>query len=713
MRVVVVLLAAIGSIASIGFAQDPQPSEASDTTDVRPFWLREIRVSVTRGSRPLERTPAAISVVEGRSIQGAQPTVGIHEALASVPGLIVSNRHNFALDSRVSIRGFGARAGFGVRGVRLIVDGIPLTSPDGQATLNNLNPGTIGRMEVIRGPSSSLYGNAAGGVISMETEDAPAVPFAMEARVLFGNQGTSSAGALRKLQGKVGGRVGQVDYIASLARLDMDGFRAHSRTEHTHFNARARYALTPTSYLAVVLNAADMPVAQNPGALALEDAQSQPEMAWPQNQTLGAGKVARQVQGGVTYARAVGEDRLDVSVYGVSRDMENPLTFGRINLDRQGAGLRATYRTEGTLGGLGAFAIAGVDGELQRDERREHAIDDEGNPTTLTRNQLDRVYSVGPFVQGQVQLRPDLEATLGMRADIVRFRTTDRPQQRENPDGIDDSGDRRLSAFSYTLGLAHALRPELNLYANVGTAFESPTTTELINAPPAGDDRPPAPGFNPSVDPERALSFEIGARGLLSEWLRYDVAAYTMDVRDRLVPFQVEQAPGRDFYTNAGRSRHRGIELGLSARPLPAWTAELAYTFSRFTFVDYEIDEDDYGGNRFPGVPPHRLFGSVLYQHRSGVFAETRVELVDEFFVDDANEHSNPSYQTVDLRLGFERRFGSMELAPFIGIGNLFNERYSSSVVVNAFGGRYFEPAPGRNLYMGVTVPYGWGSRDL
>lgn len=701
---ILVGLAVEGAAQGLGGGGEPP-----DSVEAR-YRLPEIGVTVTRGLRPLERVAAAVSVVEQASIQESRPTVGLEEALVGVPGAMVSNRYNFALGSRISIRGFGARAGFGVRGIRILQDGIPLTMPDGQAQLNNLDLGSAGRIEVIRGPASSLYGNGAGGVISVETEERPGMPFWAEGRMVVGDYGTSRATNLRKVQGKVGGQHGRGAYFVSVSRLEVDGFRRYSRSEQTQFNGRVRVGLDEVSQLTLILNAADVPVAENPGSLPADSAARRPSMAWPRNVATRSGESARQVQGGLAYTRAFGDDRLDVSVYALGRELENPLPIlpvaRLIALDRVGGGVRAAYRAAGSLGGRPSFLTAGVDLEMQQDDRQEFNNVNGAPGDSVYRDQLDRVLAAGPFLQAQWVVHPQLELTFGARLDAVRFRTSDRPARvrsdgRILKDTIDDSGGRTYTALSPMAGLSYALRPGLNLYATVATSFQTPTTTELINAPPGPDGRSPG-GFNNALEPQRAISYEAGLKGRLGSRVWYEAAVYTTEVTGELVSY--EDIGGRQYFRNAGRSRHRGLELAAGVQGPAGITAQLAYTYS-----DARIRDDGLEGNRIPGISPHHLYARAGWRHRSGFHIEADVEAVGEYYADNANspEAVNPGYAVAGVRLGIDRRVGALGIMPFVGINNLFDRRYNGSVVINAAGGRYFEPAPGRSLYFGLTVPYG------
>lgn len=653
---------------------------AQDTTVIP---VRGVEVTVTRVARPLARVPAAVSVINRLDVQRGQPGIGIEESLALVPGLVVNNRYNFALGTRISIRGFGARAAFGVRGIRILADGIPLTMPDGQANLNNVDLTSTGRIEIMRGAASMLYGNAAGGVVAFESET-PVPGFGAQLRIIGGSD------ELRRANIKIGGGTERTRYLVSFARLQAEGFREHSRVEQNNLNARIRHELRDGAFVAVTVNAADAPVALNPGSLPRDSALRRPAMAWPRNAATSSGEAVRQLQVGLEHERTIGTVSARAVAYGITRSLENPLPFAFIALERRAGGLRSSVS-----GTSGAFSLAGgFDVELQHDERDEFDNVNGAPGNARSRDQTDRISNLGPFIQAALDMAR-MTATAGVRYDRTKFEIIDRFLG----DGRDDSGTRTMSALSPTVGLALRLSDAATTFASVSSAFQTPTTTELINNPG---------GTGPNqLEPQRSISYEIGMRTHTAR-LAVEVSAYHTRVRDALVPYQIAGGDGREFFRNAGRTRQQGVEAAAQMMLRRGVRAAASYSWNDFVFLDDGLAQSDFEGNQLPGVPRHRGAARLTAFSRAG-YAEIEVEHNSSYFATDGNSEAsrNPAATVVDARLGYAARVGRSRVEPFVGLNNLLDEKYFGSVVINAAGARYFEPAPGMNLYLGLGMAIG------
>jgi iron complex outermembrane recepter protein len=657
--------------------------------------LGSVEATVARGAHPVEQVPFAISVVEPTGLHPAMPAVDLQELLRRVPGVVVSNRHNLAMDTRIAVRGFGARSAFGVRGVRILLDGIPLTLPDGQAALTNVDPGSIGRIEVLRGPAAALYGNAAGGVIAMTTMEPPAGGY-LEGRAAVGTYGTADLANLVRLQGNAGG-MGQRDaWFVGVSHLSSAGYRDHSRAERTGVTGRYRRAVGERTAVTVVANVANVPVALNPGSIPLDSMQARPRMAWPQNVATRASKEVAQAQGGAAFTHRFDAAVFEAAAYGLGRKMDNPLAFGRyIRLDRRGGGARVLARAPD----LEAVTwTVGVEVQGQSDDRleRDNQAGEMAGP--VHQDRVDRVASAAAFGFVQLPLHSRFSIRAGTRYDAVVFDSDNRlgatPEDR--------SARRTLDALSGSVGGLAAVGERGQAWASVSSWFQTPTTTELINTPPPTGEPCCPTGFNPDLDPQDGWGVEAGVRGR-SRRLGWEVVGFDLRARNEILPFQVEGIPGRDFYRNAGRSTYRGIEVAGTLSAGGGWSAEIGYAFSDFRFIDPPPPASR--GDRLPGIPPHRVDAGLAWLGH-GWNLRLDAEWADRTPANDANTGFAPAYTVLDLRVSRRLTPRGAEVEPFMAITNLTDARYSGALTINAFGGRYHEPAPARALLLGVRARF-------
>ena len=700
----VVVVSGLFSVAAAvtAGAQEPVPPDTTgrDTTQVR--QLPELNVTVTRSSEPLQKVPYAVSVLNRDDLQRGQQTLGIDEALNNLPGVVVSNRYNFSLDQRISIRGFGSRSNFGVRGLKILLDGVPQTLPDGQSQLTNVDFATIDRAEVLRGASSSLFGNASGGVISFQTQRAAAGPFAQSVRVQ-GGSGKRDGDDFYKWQTWTSGRFGTVSGTLSLSQFKADGFRQHSAAEFRQLNAGLDYAISGSTLARLRLSLADNPEAQNPGALTLGEYLANPDSAAPNNIRRAADKDAQQHQLALALRHydASGNE-YEATVFGLIRDLANPLaappdinpgpaagTYVAIDRAVAGARLSGSHRLGGNE--VAPRLNAGADVQFMRDDR-QNLVHNAGIPTgDVFLDQLEKITEIGPFAQLQWSPNERLLLSTGVRYDWVRFDLDDR----YTGDGFDDSGARTMSALSGNIGASWTFDDRFVPYVNVSTAFETPTTTELVNQPDGSG------GFNPELGPQRAVNYEVGARGQPARGVSYSVALFLGRVTDAIV--QQLEVGGRAFFRNAGKTHNDGAEVGLTVSPVNALTLSAAYTYARYRFSGDSLD-----GNRLPGVPEHFWRLGVRTVLPAGFYADADHTISTSVAADDANTIIVPAWGEgiTNLRLGWNGNSGSMRVAPFLGLNNLWDRRYIGSVTLNGVGGRVIEPAPRRVIYLGTEIGY-------
>jgi iron complex outermembrane receptor protein len=665
--------------------RSPQDSVRRDSTER--FILEPLQVTVTRAPTAVTDVPFAVSALSAPTELKGRVTAGLDEVLATVPGVYVANRHNPSLDQRVSIRGFGSRSAFGVRGVKILLDGVPQTLPDGQGQLTNVELSSVGDIEVLRGSASSLYGNASGGVINLKTAPPDPTRLTPVARFVAGAYNTV------KWRAGVSAPIGRGTVAITGAQTVTDGYRQHSEADMRQLGLRVEQEVTPGTSLLVTAHLADKPVLDNPGSLTGEEVAADPSQANARNLAADAGKAVTQGQVGLTLSRQFATGgTLDLTVFGLGRDLENPLSFAYISIDRRAFGFRGSVTTPLAIGDYRPRMSLGFDFQRQRDDRMNWNPD----RSDITLDQLERVTELGPFIQVAVDVARRATLTLGSRFDRVSFSADDRFL-----DDGDDSGGRVMSAWSGSVGLVIRATEALQPYASVSTSFETPTTTELVNRPTGTG------GFNPELDPQKATSVELGFRGGHENIFRYSAAVFQANVRDELISFEVPTVPGRSFFQNAGSARHRGVELETIAQPVPGITVITSYTLADYRFTDFATEDGAFDGNHLPGVPRHNLHASLRLEARSGLWIASDNTFSSSYYVDDANTAENESWFVSSLRGGWEGVVGGWRVAPFAGVLNLFGDRYVGSVVVNAGFGRYFEPAPPRNAYMGIELaPY-------
>ena len=686
------------SLAALVLAPSARTLAAQEASDSVPvFRVEPLQVSVLRARVDPASAPFAVSVLGEDALRRGKTAAFLEEALAAVPGVQVQNRYNLAMGERLSVRGFGVRAQFGVRGVTVLVDGIPATLPDGQSALDNLQLGSLGRVEVLRGPGSALYGNAAGGVLAFHTEPPAPVPFRQEVRAVAGSHGLHTVDATSS-----GTTDGGTGWLVSLGLLGFDGFRAvpdlggtYGSGDRKSVNARL---LRPAGggTLAVTVNAVDQR-GENAGSVPLDVLEGAP-MAWGNNVRQHTGENTRQEQVGVTWSadpapRGVG---VDASGWYVRRDNDGFIPPSALLLDRNAFGGRAIVSGRGEAW---SWDVGG-EAELQRDARAElgqrggHAggpltgpVGAGGCPVRLRRRPPGA--GAPPPPHGGAPLRP-LPLRRGRPLHGRRRpRRLGRPRHgRPGPHRGGGVGGRRPR---------HALRQRRHL----------PRDPHHHRADQPGGARR---GLQPGA--------EAGAGG--------DRGGGAPGHRGRPAPLRAPppSAPGSrtSWWRSRSPNRRGGASSGTRAPPCtggwrrswrPGWGAASRpgwpYTHIDARFDAYVVDGSDYGGNRLPGLAPTRVEGWLRWDRAPG-FVALDGRWLDAMPVDDANTAEAPAHTLLGVRAGLAPlRVGGVEAAPFVGVDNLTDATYATSVVVNAFGGRYFEPGPGRTWYVGLST--GWAGR--
>lgn len=649
--------------------------------------LNEIVVTATRIESAMQDVARSISLVNKEHIQNATQLLGLDEVLNGVPGLYMQNRYNFAQDLRVALRGFGIRSNFGIRGIKIIVDDIPETLPDGQAQVDSIDLGSAERIEVLRGPASSLYGNASGGVISVVSELGGSESF-LEAKLAGGEFG------YKKYQLKAVGQLNSIDYLFNVSQQDFEGYRKHSSSRGHLVNSKVRLALSDDDTLTIAFNHTYQPNEQDPGGINAMQVVADPRSARAQNVLFNAGEELSQQRLGLIYRTdRLGGDLLFRNYY-VWRDFANRLPFvsgGAVDLDRFFYGIGAQYSLNELDSGKWNLTI-GFDLDRQDDNRRRFDNNQGmlGNPVF---DQGEQVDSTGIYVQNQYKINTAWAFNVGFRYDDIQYVVTD-----QFIADSDDSGRRDFSKASPSVSMSYRAGSN-TFFTSYSSSFETPTTTELANPDGSG-------GFHQFINPQKADNYELGWRGT-NQNFSYEFTGFHIDLKDELIPFELASSPGRTFYSNAGSSDRSGIELALSWTMGDSLRANVSYTWSEFEFDSFIDDKgNDFSEHHLPGLPRHFGYLGINYDSGKGLSAILESVYSGKLYTNTANTVQVNGYTVANFRVSQEFNQGNWVLRPYFGINNILNERYNSNIRINAFGSRFYEPAPGRNLYAGIVIRF-------
>ena len=656
-------------------------------------------VTATRVARPDFDLPAAIDAVGARAITEDLPQVNLSESLNRVPGVVVQNRQNYAQDLQLSSRGFGARSTFGVRGVRLIADGIPATMPDGQGQAATFELSSAERIEVLRGPFASLYGNSSGGVVQIFTADGPPEP-TIGGGLYFGSYGQ------RKELVRFGGQQGDFNYNASVSRFETDGYRDHSAAQRDQYNAKIGWAL-PAGHLTLLVNGLHQPDTQDPLGLTRAQFEANPRQVDASAIAFDTRKSIRQNQAGAIYDLDLRSgDKLQAKVYAGARrvtqflgqDGNTPLSSGGVvDLDRGygGAGLRWSR----TFGAFERPLTLSVGADYDRlDEHRRGYVNNAGAQGALKRDEDDRVSNTDFYAQAEWMVAELWTLSAGARRSEVRFDSRDHYIVGPNPD---DSGQVSYSRTTPVAGVLFRALPRIHFYANAGAGFETPTFAELAYRPGG------ATGLNFGLQPAKSRHYEAGVKCRCEDYLRLNAALFRIDTRDEIVTNSA--SGGRTDFKNASKTRRNGAEIALEVKPGGGFEVSAAYTWLDARFTDAFSSGTPPvvvpSGTKLPGVPRSVLYAEGVWRHApSGFHAAIEARYSAKIYVNEANVDAAPAFTVANVRVGFEQRAGKWRLAEFVRVDNVADRRYAGSVIVAEARARYFEPAPGRNYMAGVTA---------
>jgi iron complex outermembrane receptor protein len=689
-------------------------------------------VTATRTEADSFNVPASIDRVEGDAIRAGRLQINLSESLGVVPGLALQNRQNYAQDLQLSIRGFGARSTFGIRGVRLYVDGIPATQPDGQGQLTNIDLSSVDHIEVLRGPFSALYGNSSGGVVQTFTEEGggatrivPSFAAGTDSTLRVSLKAIGAIGDTRS-EGQLGS-----GFVVSTSHFETDGSRDHSAARRDLANAKLTFRPDAKTTFTLIANAVDLPRAQDPLGLTRAQFERDPKSVDPSALQFDTRKTFQQKQAGAIVEHELDDDnRVRVLVYGGARTTQQfqsipvasqtPITSpgGVIDLERNyvGTDLRYTHRMR--LADQPLTIVAGFAAD-RLDEHRKGYENFSGPASSRTlgvqgnlrRDEDNDVRNIDEYLQASWNFAPRWSLDAGVRHSIVRFASNDHfvvtTPAGTNPD---DSGRVRYQATLPVAGLVYRATDTTNLYATAGRGFETPTFNELAYRPDG------ATGLNFGLKPAKSTNLEAGVKTRLmlasGSSLRGTAAIFSTRTRDEIVT--LSNVGGRSTFTNAGRTQRRGAELSAEWIFASDWHLQAAYTLLDAHYRDAFATCNATpcakptllipSGNRIPGVAGNSADIELAYAPQLGWRAGLEARHAGKVYVDDANSDAAARYAILNARVGYLWKLARWSLETFARVDNLTDRRYAGSVIVNEGNARYFEPAQGRTVLVGATV---------
>lgn len=684
--------AALLGTLGIGLPALPAHAQSLDT----------VVITANRAEQRSFDAPAAIDAVNRETIAGAGPQVNLSESLNRIPGLTVLNRQNYAQDLQLSIRGFGSRAAFGLRGIRLLIDGIPATTPDGQGQGSSISLTSTDRIEVLRGPLAQLYGNSSGGVIQAFTREAPEVP------ELLGQFYTGSYGLTRS-DWQYAGRHGSYGLVADYSTFDIDGYRSNSAARRKQFNGKLSFEPNDQTQVHVVFNRFDMPLAEDPLGLTAGQLAANPRQAGSGAVAARVRKITLQNQLGTSVRYALDNSRSLTAraYYGTRENLQYQANNAWVGLQRDyyGAGLQYNQQTQ--LAGRPVALLAGYEFDYSK-ERRQGGPASAGAkvPGTINRDEDNIARNSDFFAQASSLVSDRLTLTTGVRASTVRFNSEDAFLSDGN-----GSGAVRYSAINPVLGVTFHASDALNLYANYGRGFETPTLAEVAYT---STGNATSALFNPGVNASESQHYEAGAKWMPTPESRLDVTLYQVRATDEIVV--ASSSNGRTAFKNAPGTRRTGLEISGRTLLHPHLQATLAASTidAQFSQPYANPTTTVAAGNKLPGIPKSFVFSELLWasQRFDGITARTLhgtragLELTSagSMFANDTNTASAAGYTTLNAKISQGWSLGPARLTLYGRLDNLAGKRYVGSVIVNQAAGQFYEPAPGRNWSLGLQV---------
>lgn len=713
-----VLLICLTGISSLSWAE--ALSNSNTTTQIKQNksdklseqTLPTIVINATRTNSTQQHTSASAYRLDASTIQNNQLQVNLSESLSQIPGIQVQNRQNYAQDLQISMRGFGARSAFGVRGIRLYVDEIPATMPDGQGQTSTIDLTSIDHLEVLTGPLSAIYGNSAGGTIQAFSKDGENPP-SVTAQIAAASQNTRRY----TVQAQGGGNGVQLpSYLLSQSRFTTNGYRDHSETSKDLSNAKLVWDLNQDSRLKIVINSVDLN-AQDPLGLTRDAWQQNPNGVDSRALEYNTRKTVQQTQGGVVYERQLNEQQsVRAMLYYGQRDTVQYQSIpvivqqksqgqagGVIDLSRRYYGTDLRWTANDFIGSKPSTLIAGLAYDTLDEDRKGYenfigtgASQQLGVQGNLRRNETNTLWNLDPYLQGSWQFLPAWKVDAGVRYSTVHFDSNDHYVGMNNPD---DSGKLKYSKLLPSVALGWQTQDNLNLYASYARGFETPTFNEISYRPDGNGVA--NTGLNFELKPASNDTYELGAKTQLANGL-LTAAVFQTTTQNEIVTAQ--NSNGRSIFKNAGRTKRNGFESSWNGTIKNDLKANMAYTYLNATYRD---DSGTFNsGNYLPGVAKESAYAGIHLAPEQGWQAGADIHYLAKVYVNDQNSDYAPSRAVTGIHAGYVWQLPKWTIRSFGRIDNVFDKSYAGSVIVNESNQRYFEPADGRNWSTGIIFSF-------
>jgi iron complex outermembrane receptor protein len=672
----------------------------SATTD-----LKEVVVQSGRIEQKQFDAPGSVYAIDAQTIQNSGPQVNITDVLNRVPGVVALNRNNYAQDVQISIRGFGSRAAFGLRGIRLITDGIPASMPDGQGQASTVSMTSADRMEVLTGPLAQLYGNASGGVIQTFTREAGETP---EAQVAM----YAGSFGMTRTDWQISQRSGNVGLVADYSTFAIEGYRTNSDTRRQQLNSVITVDAKPDTRFKFIINVFDMPYAKDALGLTVAQLAANASQAGTNALTTRTRKSVKQEQVGMVAEHIVDSDlKLQGRVYGGTRsNLQYQSSSLWTGLERQfeGLGLQASGKAH-VFDAQRMNWVVGVDIDHAQEQRQGGATSIGEKTGALTRNELNEASNRDYFAQANWSVGERYTLTTGARQSNVTLKSRD-----DMTTGVDGSGSVTYKATSPVLGLTWHAQDNLNLYINQGKGFETPTMAEAAYSRDSSNNF--IEKFNPNLLASRSKHLELGSKWLPTPSTRLDVAWFQIDTENEIV--SALSSNGKTAYANAAQTKREGFEFALRTQHNAHWRSQASATFMSATYEAGTASYSPKNGNSLPAIPKRQLFTSLQWSEKGFSAAgqkptlglEAGIDLISRssMWANDTNSATSadyalaPGFSQLNARVRQRYQVGPARVEAFVGVDNLTNKDSISSVIVNQSSKQYFEPGLPRSWVVGV-----------